>query len=76
MDTFPSTESLEKARELKVDFFLFDLEALDSLIGQKPTARWQTLEELKNQCRENGLVELATFDNLSVYGFKEDDENK
>ena len=76
MDTFPSTESLEKARELKVDFFLFDLEALDSLIGQNSTARWQTLEELKNQCRENGLVELATFDNLSVYGFKEDDENK
>lgn len=76
MDTFPSMESLEKARELKVDFFLLDLEALDSRISEIPTAQWQTLEELKNQCQKNGLIELAAFDNLVVYGFKEEDENE
>ena len=72
MQSFPSQESLTEAKTLDVAYFLVDIPEVNRHLEED--AKWQSVDEFLASLRESGLVELADFDEIVVFGWN--DENK
>lgn len=66
MDGFPSEESLDLAKDLKVSWFLVEEDELLRAIDEG-TVPWSSPEELYEAANELGLVPEAQFDGLKVF---------
>ncbi|MHC1772506.1 MAG: hypothetical protein AB9907_12405 [Flexilinea sp.] len=74
MGTFPSDESLAKAYELGVAYYLVETDEIKAAIQRNEgEVSWNSLEELLAACEVNGLVRVGTFENVIVYQMEEED---
>ena len=71
MQSFPSQESLAEAKTLDVAYFLVDIPDVTRHLEED--AKWQSVDEFLASLKESGLVELADFDEIVVFGWN--DEN-
>ena len=71
MERFPSQESLAEAKTLDVAYFLVDIPEMNRHLEED--AKWQSVDEFLASIKASGLVELADFGEIVVFGWN--DEN-